>query len=230
MYMPVAGALLFEALMVVIFIWASSYAFSCYQHVPGQVHLECRWIAVFLFPLIPFALKDYIAPRLGGIAFNLIICFVGLAASILSMNVTFGLVTCLWSSFWCLVLGFSHFVVPHELFRKRTPAQWSLVAALLCLSCCCTYHKHRCTLSLYGLVQVAAMGVGYDWMDGHDSLAGLLTVCTDIILFLICVYGMWLFVRRHRKLPPGLRGCKFLRLDCLQDMVSRGEPIRRCQD
>ncbi len=52
----------------------------------------------------------------------------------------------------------------------------------------------------------------------------------NAIVVLVAAYGMFIFVRRHRKMPPGLKHCKFVRLDALRDMANRGLPIRRCQD
>ena len=195
--------------------------------------LEFGLLAVAGLPIIVWAFQQYIVPGPSGVNTLLrqVLNLVAVVTIIAWGSITWGLVTSLFGFFVCLVCGFSHFVVPPDwepsaFWPAMGPMSLSLLAVLVFLSSFCSYHRDRCTLSLYGFVCAFFMGIGFELPNKTTRFP----LIFNAVMGFLGLYGLFLYVRRHRKLPPGLHGCKFLTLDALRGMLDRGEKIRRCQD
>eukprot|EP00928_Gymnodinium_smaydae_P097759 TRINITY_DN8931_c0_g2_i1.p1 TRINITY_DN8931_c0_g2~~TRINITY_DN8931_c0_g2_i1.p1 ORF type:complete len:625 (-),score=99.65 TRINITY_DN8931_c0_g2_i1:115-1989(-) len=86
------------------------------------------------------------------------------------------------------------------------------------------YKQDQCTCCLLGLFLCQCLQAGSVVAETESVPWPLLGFCAFL------GYCLLLWRRTLRRLPPGLKGCKFVRLDYLRELVQSGEPIRRCQD
>eukprot|EP00928_Gymnodinium_smaydae_P097760 TRINITY_DN8931_c0_g3_i1.p1 TRINITY_DN8931_c0_g3~~TRINITY_DN8931_c0_g3_i1.p1 ORF type:complete len:593 (-),score=68.88 TRINITY_DN8931_c0_g3_i1:189-1745(-) len=128
-----------------------------------------------------------------------------------------------------LVLGFGNYgnvIGPEDIpFRERFQVSSAFYAVVAGFSFFLKYKKDQCTCCLLGLLISTA---------NHTGAYLVTRTLTSTLLYVaVCVfqgYCLLLWQRRLRRLPPGLKQCKFVRLDYLRKIARNGEGIRRCQE
>lgn len=102
---------------------------------------------------------------------------------------------------------------------------WIPLVLMFFLAAFTRYAHDQSILALNGLLLSVAGMTGY--IAANTSHRHALMVVPVNMLF---IYPLALWRRRRRRLPPGLRGVKFLRLGFLRKHAAAGKSIVRCQD
>jgi len=123
--------------------------------------------------------------------------------------------------------GYSHLVIePVSEVQKHVPYSHSIMGIAMIMVMFLSYRKEQNTVALMAAICAFSMASGELSAHSTTRTRGLFY----LFLAFVLAYLLQLWRRRHRKLPPGLQGCKFVKLSYFRKLAGSGGQILRCQE
>eukprot|EP00928_Gymnodinium_smaydae_P091647 TRINITY_DN75380_c0_g1_i1.p1 TRINITY_DN75380_c0_g1~~TRINITY_DN75380_c0_g1_i1.p1 ORF type:complete len:564 (-),score=46.22 TRINITY_DN75380_c0_g1_i1:74-1642(-) len=206
-----------------VFYWkANGITFGAADKLASQELFELILYVLVSLPVTPlYSMNWYFSSTLASIG------IIGIITIVLLCQTFFGRASLFWMVIQTYFRAFGHyaFAPPTSPLHGGFPY---LNFTLLCsglVAFRAKYQRGRCIIIFLSGVVTAAGSIGAMIARGSAGQA-----CIYGVITLVFSYAFVLVVRKRRRLPSGLEGCKFITLSYVRSLDRRNTSIRRCQD